>query len=57
MLQRDLIQSLTRREILALADRAIDRFDGQQRAILIQSRDDFQATLAAAAWPADSGSF
>jgi hypothetical protein len=51
LLERDIIQSLTRSEIRALADRAISRFEGpRQRDILIQSRDDFQTILANLHW-------
>jgi hypothetical protein len=53
LLERDLIQSLTRTEILDLGNRAIARFPGeQQREILMRSRDDFQSTLASIGWPA-----
>ena len=51
LLQRDLIQSLSRSEMLALANRAIARFEGeQQRDVLVQARDQFQAVLADLGW-------
>lgn len=47
---RDVIQSLTRRQIRDLADRAIARFDSPQQKILIESRDQFQTVLAENGW-------
>ena len=51
-LQVDVIQSKTRGQIEDLANRAIARFSGHQRAILEQSRDQFQEMLRAENWPA-----
>jgi hypothetical protein len=49
----DVIASLTRSEMLDLANRAIARFPGRvQRDILEKSRDQFQEMLLAANWPA-----
>jgi hypothetical protein len=48
----DLIQSLTRGQMLELANRAIARFSGLQAEILVKSRDQFQNMLASINWPA-----
>ena len=50
-LQHDVIGNLSRSEMLKLANRALDRFSGHQREVLVQSRDQFQDMLAAENWP------
>jgi hypothetical protein len=50
-LQSNLIQSLTRTQILELANLAIARFTGHQREVLQKSRDHFQDILASEEWP------
>jgi len=51
MLERDVIQSMTRTEIRNLSNLAIARFSGHQREVLLKSRDQFQELLADANWP------
>lgn len=51
MLQRNLIHSLSRAEIRALANRNLDRFAGKQRDILVRSRDHFEELLQEHQWP------
>jgi hypothetical protein len=50
-LKINVIESLTRSQMLDLANRAIARFSGEQAEILVKSRDQFQDMLAAADWP------
>lgn len=50
LLQRDLIQSMSRTELLALANRNLERFTGKQKEILTRSRDHFQGLLESAGW-------
>jgi hypothetical protein len=52
MLRRDVIQSLGRAEMRALATRNLERFVGKQREILTQSRDQFQEMLEGEGWRA-----
>jgi hypothetical protein len=47
---RDVIQSLSRAEMKALADRAIARFEPPQQKILRESQDHFQQLLEKAGW-------
>jgi hypothetical protein len=47
---RDVIQSLSRAEMRALADRASARFEPPQQQILRESRDQFQELLQQARW-------
>jgi hypothetical protein len=48
----NVIGSLTRSQMLDLANRNIARFSGIQAEILVKSRDQFQEMLTAANWPA-----
>jgi len=50
-LQIDVIQSLTKAQILELANKNIARFSGLQKDILTRSRDQFQEMLAEENWP------
>ena len=51
MLNKDVFASLTRSEVLELANRAVARFSGKQKQVLIEARDQLQDVLKESNWP------
>jgi hypothetical protein len=50
-LKPDLIGSMPRSEFSALTDRAIARFEGSQRKILLESKAQFETVMDEVGWP------
>lgn len=56
MLKRNVVQSMSLKEITDLCDRAIGRFSGEQKQIMTKSREHLIGLLQSVAWPPDTGS-